>query len=100
MLSASFAQSRSIIEGVLLNFSGIAEQVLYLDDLNSFFKMEPRIRSKCNALSPPVVIQKGLEFRNLHPGHQQTYGIRPQDHSQVPADTGDGAWLWAAIASA
>ena len=45
-LAGSFRRLRQLLESLLVGFSQVASQALYLDDLYSFFEIEPEIRSK------------------------------------------------------
>jgi ATP-binding cassette, subfamily B, bacterial len=45
-LAGSFRRLRKLLEGLLVGFSQVAGQALYLDDLFSFFEIEPEIVSK------------------------------------------------------
>jgi ATP-binding cassette, subfamily B, bacterial len=42
-LAGSFRRLRNLLEGLLIGFSQTAGQALYLDDLFSFFEIEPEI---------------------------------------------------------
>src|SRR5690606_28166707 len=42
-LAGSFRRLRQLLEGLLIGFSQVASQALYLDDLFSFFEVEPEI---------------------------------------------------------
>jgi ATP-binding cassette, subfamily B, bacterial len=64
-LAASFRQSRDLIQRTLLALSQIYEQSLYLDDLFSFFAIEPRIRPTPGALPIPVPVRQGLVFQDV-----------------------------------
>ncbi|HET8623533.1 MAG TPA: ABC transporter ATP-binding protein, partial [Gemmatimonadales bacterium] len=64
-LAASFRQSRDLIQRSLLALSQIYEQSLYLDDLFSFFAIEPRIRPVPAALPVPVPVREGFVFENV-----------------------------------
>ena len=44
-LAGSFLRLRQLLEGLLIGFSQVAGQALYLDDLFSFFEIEPEIAS-------------------------------------------------------
>jgi ATP-binding cassette, subfamily B, bacterial len=44
-LAGSFRRLRNLLEGLLIGFSQTAGQALYLDDLFSFFEIEPEITS-------------------------------------------------------
>ncbi len=64
-LSGSFLRLRQLLEGLLTGFSQVAGQALYLDDLFSFFAIEPEIRSRPDALPVPRPIRKGFVFENV-----------------------------------
>ncbi len=64
-LSGSFLRLRQLLEGLLTGFSQVAGQALYLDDLFSFFAIEPEIRSHPNALPVPRPIREGFVFENV-----------------------------------
>ena len=64
-LTAAFARSRSLIEQIFSSFSGIAEQALFVEDLFDFFRTEPGIVTKPNALPAPRPIKDGFEFRDV-----------------------------------
>ena len=64
-LTGAFARSRGLIEQIFSNFSGIAEQALYVEDLFDFFRTEPNIHSRPGALAAPRPIRSGFEFRKV-----------------------------------
>ena len=64
-LAGSFARLRQLLEGLLVGFSQVAGQALYLDDLFSFFAIEPEIRSRPDAVPVPQPIARGFEFENV-----------------------------------
>jgi ATP-binding cassette subfamily B protein len=64
-LVGAFSRSRALIEQLFLNFTNIAEQALYIEDLFDFFRTEPAIVSKPGALPAPRPIRSGYEFRNV-----------------------------------
>lgn len=73
-LAGSFRRLRSLLESLLGRFSQVAGQALYLDDLFSFFDIEPRIRTKDNALPFPERIRDGFVFENVgfrYPGAER-----------------------------
>ena len=73
-LSGSFLRLRGLLEGLLTSFSATAAQALYLDDLFSFFEVEPEILSPPNARPMPVPIRQGFVFDNVgfrYPGADQ-----------------------------
>jgi ATP-binding cassette subfamily B protein len=64
-LSGSFMRLRQLLEGLLTGFSQVAGQALYLDDLFSFFAIEPEIRSRPDALPVPRPIREGFVFEDV-----------------------------------
>ncbi|MFC0677685.1 ABC transporter ATP-binding protein [Lysobacter korlensis] len=64
-LAGSFLRLRQLLEGLLVGFSQVAGQALYLDDLFSFFEIKPRIVSPANAVPVPQPITRGFAFENL-----------------------------------
>jgi ATP-binding cassette subfamily B protein len=73
-LSASFRRLRNLLEGLLVGFSQVSGQALYLDDLFSFFDIEPEIVSPPDARPFPVPIADGFRFENVgfrYPGAER-----------------------------
>jgi ATP-binding cassette subfamily B protein len=73
-LAGSFRRLRNLLEGLLIGFSSVAGQALYLDDLFSFFEIEPEIASPPNPLPFPVPIREGFTFDNVgfrYPGAER-----------------------------
>lgn len=64
-LTAAFARSRGLIEQIFSNFSGIAEQALFVEDLFDFLRTQPSILSKPDAIPAPRPIRDGYEFRDV-----------------------------------
>ncbi len=64
-LAGSFRRLRQLLESLLSGFSQVASQALYLDDLYSFFKIEPEICSKADAIPVPTPIRSGFVFDNV-----------------------------------
>ncbi|NUO74003.1 MAG: ABC transporter ATP-binding protein, partial [Frateuria sp.] len=64
-LAGSFLRLRQLLEGLLVGFSQVAGQALYLDDLFSFFAIEPEIVSPPDALPVPRPIARGFVFENV-----------------------------------
>ncbi|MFT4249184.1 MAG: ABC transporter ATP-binding protein [Pseudomonas sp.] len=64
-LAGSFLRLRQLLEGLLVGFSQVAGQALYLDDLFSFFAIEPEIASRSGALPVPQPITRGFVFENV-----------------------------------
>jgi len=64
-LSASFRRLRTLLESLLIGFSQVAGQALYLDDLFSFFEIEPEILSPPNPRPFPQPFRQGLVFEDV-----------------------------------
>jgi ATP-binding cassette subfamily B protein len=64
-LAGSFRRLRQLLEGLLVGFSQVASQALYLDDLFSFFEIEPEIKSPENPVAIPKPITRGFVFENV-----------------------------------
>src|SRR5919107_2969159 len=64
-LSGSFLRLRGLLEGLLLGFSQIAGQALYLEDLFSFFDVRPSIASPANPRPFPQPLRSGIVFENV-----------------------------------
>lgn len=64
-LAGSFRRLRQLLEGLLVGFSQVAGQALYLDDLFSFFEIRPEIVSPPDAALVPRPIARGFAFENV-----------------------------------
>jgi ATP-binding cassette subfamily B protein len=64
-LAGSFRRLRQLLEGLLVGFSQVASQALYLDDLFSFFEIKPEIVSPAHPVAVPKPIQHGFVFENV-----------------------------------
>lgn len=64
-LAGSFRRLRQLLEGLLVGFSQLAGQALYLDDLLSFFATQPEIISPLEAAPFPRPIRTGFVFENV-----------------------------------
>jgi ATP-binding cassette subfamily B protein len=64
-LAGSFRRLRNLLENLLLGFSQVAGQALYLDDLFSFFEIEPEIVPPPNPRPFPLPIKDGFVFENV-----------------------------------
>jgi ATP-binding cassette subfamily B protein len=70
-LAGSFLRLRTLLEGLLVSFSTTAGQALYLDDLFSFFEVQPEILSPKNPRPFPQPIRQGFVFDDvgfIYPG--------------------------------
>lgn len=73
-LAGSFRRLRNLLENLLMGFSQVAGQALYLDDLFSFFEIQPEIVPPPNPRPFPVPIQVGFAFENVgfrYPGAER-----------------------------
>ncbi|WP_225212083.1 ABC transporter ATP-binding protein [Stenotrophomonas lacuserhaii] len=64
-LAGSFLRLRQLLEGLLIGFSQVASQALYLDDLFSFFQITPEIHTRPDAVPVPRPIREGFVFDNV-----------------------------------
>src|SRR5690606_18906996 len=73
-LSGSFRRLRNLLEGLLIGFSQVAGQALYLDDLFSFFDLRPEIVSPPDPAPLPTPIREGFVFEGVgfrYPGAER-----------------------------
>ncbi len=80
-LSASFRRLRTLLEGLLTGFSQVAGQALYLEDLFSFFRIQPEILSPPSPRPFPTPIREGFTFEDVgfrYPGAQR-WAVRHLD---------------------
>jgi len=64
-LSGSFRRLRNLLESLLSGFSQVAGQALYLDDLFSFFRIQPEILSPAQPRPFPQPIREGFVFEDV-----------------------------------
>ena len=80
-LAGSFRRLRTLLEGLLAGVSSTAGQALYLDDLFSFFEIEPEIRSPDDPAPFPEPIREGFRFEGVgfrYPGSER-WAVRGLD---------------------
>ncbi len=80
-LAGSFRRLRTLLESLLIGFSQTAGQALYLDDLFSFFEIEPEIRSPEHPRAFPAPIREGFRFEDVgfrYPGAER-WAVRHLD---------------------
>ena len=73
-LSGSFRRLRNLLENLLIGFSQVAGQALYLDDLFSFFEIRPEIVSPEHPRTVPLPLREGCVFENVgfrYPGAER-----------------------------
>ncbi|MGK2856424.1 MAG: ABC transporter ATP-binding protein [Thermoanaerobaculia bacterium] len=77
-LSGSFRRLRNLLENLLAGLSQVAGQALYLDDLFSFFEIEPEIVSPPDPRPFPSPVREGFTFEGAgfrYPG-QERWAVR------------------------
>ncbi|MFY9826959.1 MAG: ABC transporter ATP-binding protein [Thermoanaerobaculia bacterium] len=73
-LAGSFRRLRNLLEDLLIGFTQVAGQALYLDDLFSFFEIEAEIVSPENPRPFPMPIREGFTFEDVgfrYPGAER-----------------------------
>jgi len=73
-LAGSFRRLRNLLENLLMGFSQVAGQALYLDDLFSFFEIRAEIASPPDPLPFPTPIRAGFTFEDVgfrYPGAER-----------------------------
>jgi len=61
-LAAAIAGASSNIQQIFSSFTSIADQALFLTDFLNLFRIEPKVKSKPNAILAPRPIRRGFEF--------------------------------------
>ncbi|MGZ9074206.1 MAG: ABC transporter ATP-binding protein, partial [Burkholderiaceae bacterium] len=98
-LAGSFMRLRNLLENLLIGFSQVASQALYLDDLFSFFEIQPEIVPPPNPKPFPVPIQHGFTFENVgfrYPGAERwavrnlTLDLRAREILALVGENGAG----------
>jgi ATP-binding cassette, subfamily B, bacterial len=98
-LSGSFRRLRNLLEGLLIGFSQMAGQALYLDDLFSFFEIRAEIVSPPNPRPIPVPIREGFTFEDVgfrYPGAERwavrhlTFTLRAGEVLALVGENGAG----------
>ncbi|WP_420147014.1 ABC transporter ATP-binding protein [Spirosoma sp.] len=64
-LAGSFRQVRGSLEGILLQFSSLTQEAIYLQDLFDYFAIQPLIHSPKTSRPFPNPIQEGFVFENV-----------------------------------
>ncbi len=73
-LATSFSQLNGYLQQILIGFTQIAGQALYLDDLFSFFDIEPTILEPAEPQTFPAPLRQGIVFENVgfrYPGSER-----------------------------
>lgn len=64
-LAGAFRQMRGSLEGILLQFSSLTQEALYLQDLFDYFAIQPNIHSTDKPLPFPTPVREGFVFDNV-----------------------------------
>jgi ATP-binding cassette subfamily B protein len=64
-LAGSFRQVRGSLEGILLQFSSLTQEAIYLQDLFDYFAIQPAIHSPKTPLPFPNPVLTGFTFENV-----------------------------------
>jgi ATP-binding cassette subfamily B protein len=64
-LAGSFSRLQSLLQGILMRFSAMAEGALYLQDLFDFFELQPHVQSPEHPRPFPRPIQHGFTFDDV-----------------------------------
>jgi len=64
-LAGSFRQVRGSLESILLQFSGLTQEAMYLQDMFDYFAIKPTIDSPKNPLPFPKPVLHGFVFENV-----------------------------------
>src|SRR6185436_20641900 len=73
-LAGSFRRLHQMMEGLLVGFTQVTGQALYLDDLFSFFEIRPEIASPPDPRPFPQPIREGFVFEDVgfrYPGAER-----------------------------
>jgi len=98
-LAGSFRRLRNLLENLLMGFSQLAGQALYLDDLFSFFEIRPEIVPPPNPRPFPVPLRDGFAFENVgfrYPGAERwavrglTFTLRAGEILALVGENGAG----------
>ena len=90
---------RNLLENLLIGFSQVASQALYLDDLFSFFEIQPEIVPPPNPKPFPVPIRHGFVFEKVgfrYPGAERwavrnlTFELRAGEILALVGENGAG----------
>ena len=98
-LTGAIAGASTNIQTIFATFSSIADQSLFLTDLVDFFTVEPRVRSKPDALIAPRPIRDGFVFEKVsfsYPGSSRRVldgldlSIEPGERIALIGENGQG----------
>lgn len=88
-LASSFNQLNGYLQQILIGFTQIAGQALYLDDLFSFFEIAPTILEPEHPKPFPVPLKQGITFENVgfrYPG-SEAWAVRSLSFTAPAGET-------------
>jgi ATP-binding cassette subfamily B protein len=95
----SFTRMRTLLDNIFNRFSSIGEGALYLEDLFSFFKLQPSVISSVQAKKFPRPIKEGFVFENVgykYPGTESwavrglSFILKPGEKLALVGENGAG----------
>ncbi len=98
-LAGAIAGASANLQSIFSTFSSIADQSLFLTDLVAFFRVEPRVSTRPNALPAPRPMREGFEFRGVsfcYPGTTRRvldnldFRIEPCERIALIGENGQG----------
>ena len=98
-LAGALAGSNTQLQVIFSTFASIADQALFLTDLNQFFAVQPVIQEKSDGLPAPRPIREGFEFRKVCFHYPQTdrlvirdldFRIAPGERVALVGENGQG----------
>jgi ATP-binding cassette subfamily B protein len=98
-LAGAISGASSNIQSIFSTFSSIADQSLFLTDLVEFFKVQPKVRSKPDAIPAPRAIRDGFAFEGVsfaYPGSPRLVldsldlRIEPGERIALIGENGEG----------
>jgi ATP-binding cassette subfamily B protein len=98
-LAGALSGASSNIQQIFSSFAGIADQALFLTDLLEFFAVEPKVKSKPQALSAPRPVREGFKFENVsfvYPGTSRlildnlSFRLQPGERIALVGENGQG----------
>ena len=98
-LAGALSGASSNIQQIFSSFAGIADQALFLTDLLEFFAVEPKVKSKPQALHAPRPVREGFEFENVsfaYPGTSRlildhlSFRLQPGERIALVGENGQG----------